>query len=290
MKTRFVIPNNVLFILLFFFVTFFIGCSNEELFSIGHSNRILNFNSHIELMNIENGLQSAFEKKQFKEAAERFSSRLILNEDNTFALLEGATAAELNISNNLFELFHSVIIYWNTHPASLIIKSDKQLTRTKGNNPESSSTLGGNLLCDIAASAIYYTIVSNGWDLTANLFHMWYFDNRSSAYSLTEQEWTPISIYSNGCVGADFCNDAFEYDETTYYQNEISFYGSSSDLRYSLGSSIVSFNSNGQSVGLLDFYNFNSGDLSFVDANLISVIHCVGNNGGFAINYGIVNH
>ncbi|HPX99706.1 MAG TPA: hypothetical protein PK938_07590, partial [Bacteroidaceae bacterium] len=133
---------------------FVTSCSNDDFFSMDYDNPNLSFKSFISVNDIKTGPSTTFEKEQFKEAAYRFSCRLFFEKDNTISLIEGTTADELKISANLFELFNEVIDLWNENPTALIIKKNKA-PRTKGGDPESTSTRGGNVFYDLAATSIY---------------------------------------------------------------------------------------------------------------------------------------
>ncbi len=287
MKKETLLHNLVLSFIMIVVLTFSSSCSNDDFFSMDYDNPNQSFATYISLGNIKSGSLTAFQKEQFKEAAHRFSCRLVFEKDNTISLIEGTTAQDLKISNNLFELFNEVIDLWNEKPTTLIIKK-ANIPMTKGGDPESTTTRGGNVFCDIAANTIYNIIVSNGWTLTAKLFHMWYFDNRCSTYTLTYQEWTPIATYSNNNVGTNYQNNSFTYEGYTYYQKSLSFYNASNDLRFALGTSTISIDYNGYAVGLSDFYDFNAGDRSFINETLVSIIRNIGDEGGFPIKYGIV--
>lgn len=53
--------------------------------------------------------KSLVEREQFKEATDRFSSKLSYNEDGTVSLLDNTTPQDLQISPELFEMFNEVI-------------------------------------------------------------------------------------------------------------------------------------------------------------------------------------
>ena len=264
-----------------------ISCSNNDIFSMDYDNLSNYSRSYIELPNINKQPLTVFEKEQFKEAAYRFSCRLMFEKDNSISLMEGTTANELKISAELFKLFNDVIDLWNENPTTLITKKGK-ISRTKGDDPESTSTRGGNLIYDIVATTIYNRIVSNGWIFTAKLFYMWYFDNNSNTYTLTEEEWLPIATYSKNSVDENFKNNPFTYQGSTYYQNIISFYDASDDLHFALGSSTITINDDGYAVGLYDYYDFNAGDPPLKDETIVFIIRTIGDKGGFPVKFGIV--
>ncbi len=224
---------------------------------------------------------TAFDVRQFKEAADRFSTKMVFREDNTIFLMEGATADDLKISEPLFAFFNDIVKYWNEHPAKFMGKGNK----TKG---LMTSTRGGNILCDIAASEIYSITYILGWRFSAKLFQMWYFDNRTNDYFLTDREWSPVAKYSKNIVGQNFRNDSFTFENSTYYQNGVSFYQAPNDLKLALGSSTVVFDESGNAVGLSDFYDFNAGNRDYLYEALVTFIRWIGDDGGYAVKYGIV--
>lgn len=281
MKRRTSLYKLTLSVVMACFLGFAASCSNDDYLPIDSEDQNLLSDSFIGIENIEVGPKSAFETKQFKEAADRFSKRLMFKKDNTISLMDGTTADNLNISESLFELFNGVVRYWNEHPVNFIGRNNQLLIST--------DTRGGNILCDVAASEIYSITAVFGWKLTAKLFRMWYFDNRSSEYTLTDQEWTPVAGYSNSVIGQNYQNNPFMIDETTYYQNGVSFYNSSSyDLKFALGNCTVYFDGNGNAVGLSDFYDFNAGDRGTINETLMAIIRWIGDDGGYPISFGVV--
>ncbi len=262
------------------------GCSNDDFLFMNYYPDESYFQQYIEINNIESGPKSKFERQQFINAAQRFSDKLTIKNNNTIHLTNKITSEDINISPQLFNIFCEVVDIWNENP-SVIMHKPSDMTRSKSNNPESTSTRGGNIICDAAATIIYNTTVNNGWTLTAKLFNMWYFENRSSLYTLSTDEWSPIASYSKNAVGNNYKDNAFIYNGQTYYRKELSFYNAGSDLKFSLGSSNISFNNNGSAVGLSDIYNFNAGDRSFINESITAVIRWIGNEGGFEIGYGI---
>lgn len=262
-------------------VFFTTSCSNDDYLSVDSETEELTFDTYIGLDDVKAGPYTAYEMDLFREAAGRYSSRLEFEQDNTVSLMEGTTAGYLNISENLFELFNGVIGYWNEHPATFIDRRNSLVGF-------STATRGGNILCDIAASEIYSITAIMGWKLTAKLFRLWYFDNRSSEYTLTDREWQPVASSANSIVGQNYRNNPFMVSESTYYQNSVSFYGASSDLKFALGSCTINFDADGYAVGLSDFYDFDAGNRGTVNETLMSIIRWIGDDGGFAVKYGIV--
>ncbi len=258
------------------------SCSNEDYLPIETDNDVeMPEESFIGLDNIEMGPSSTLDVQQFKEAADRFSTKMVLNADNTISLVDGTTADDLKISEPLFRFFNDVIKYWNEHPTKLMGKGNA----TKG---IMTATRGGNILCDVAASEIYSVTYFLGWRFTAKLFQMWYFDNRNSDYVLTDREWAPVARYSKSIVGQNYQNSPFQISDNTYYQNGVSFYQASYDLMFALGSSTVNFDESGNPVGLSDFYDFNAGGRDYLYETLVTIIRWIGDDGGFAVKYGIV--
>ena len=263
------------------------SCGNDDYLSM--DNLFINntFQSYIGLNNIKDGPKTKLEIMLFNEAAERFSSKVIIGKDNTARLIEGTNACNLNISPELFILFSEVLNSWNDNPVTLIRTQNKNMPRTKSGDPEPQETRGGTLIRDIAASQVYFITSSCGWTLTAKLFHMWYFDNRCSDYTLTNDEWTPIESYSNDNIGDDYKHNSFLYGGVRYYSQGISFYSSSNDLKYAIGDCNVSVDDNGYAVGMKDYYNFDESNRSAINEAIVSVLRWVGDDMGYVIKYGV---
>ncbi len=266
-------------------VLFAASCSNDDFFLMDFDDVENPGSPYIDVTDFHDGPKTALEKEQFKEATMRFSSRLIYGKDKTLYLIEGTTAEELNISESLFQLFKESVACWNENPTDIIFKPGK-VKRTKGQSPES-STRGGNFICDAAATAIYNYMTSSNWPLASNLFNMWYFDNRSSDYTLSQNEWSAVSSYADSIVGSNYQNNSFSSKHCTYYDNCVSFYGNNADLKYSLGSCSIYFNASGAPDGMYDVYDFNKGDRSFVSESLTTIIRWIGDDGGFVVKYGV---
>lgn len=247
------------------------------------------FQSYIGLTDIKNGPKTKLEIEMFNEAAERFSSRIIIEKDNTVKLIEGTNAYYLNISPELFFLFNEVLNSWNDNPVTLIRTKDKKMIRTKGGDPEPQETRGGTLIRDMAASEVYFITYACGWTLTAKLFHMWYYDNRCSDYTLTNDEWSPIEFYSNEKIGDDYKHNSFLYGGVRYYSKGISFYDASNDLKYAIGDGNISVDEDGNAVGMKDYYNFDESNRRAVNEAIVSVLRWVGDDMGYVIKHGVYN-
>ena len=65
-------------------------------------------------VDVKNGdAKSLVEREQFKEATDRFSSKLSYNEDGTVSLSDNTTSQDIQISPELFEMFNEVIDIYN---------------------------------------------------------------------------------------------------------------------------------------------------------------------------------
>jgi len=117
MKKGISLKRTFLFTVLFCFITF-VSCSNSSSISSNNIDDNKTFQTFIDV-NPNSETQTDLEKELFKEATDRFSSKLIVNEDGTMALIEGTTASELQISTELFELFNNVIDIYNKKPVPI---------------------------------------------------------------------------------------------------------------------------------------------------------------------------
>lgn len=117
MKKGISLKRTFLFTVLFCFITF-VSCSNSSSISSNNIDDNKTFQTFIDV-NPNSETLTDLEKELFKEATDRFSSKLIVNEDGTMALIEGTTASELQISTELFELFNNVIDIYNKKPTPI---------------------------------------------------------------------------------------------------------------------------------------------------------------------------
>ena len=117
MKKRIILKRASLFTVMFWFITL-VSCSNSSSISSNYIDDNKTFQTFIDV-NPNSETQTDLEKELFKEASDRFSSKLIVNEDGTMALIEGTTADNLQISPELFELFNNVIDIYNKKPVPI---------------------------------------------------------------------------------------------------------------------------------------------------------------------------
>ena len=117
MKKGICLKRTSLFTVMFCFITF-VNCSNRSSISSINIDNNKTFQTFIDV-NPNSEIQTDLEKELFKEASDRFSSKLIVNEDGTMALIEGTTADNLQISPELFELFNNVIDIYNEKPVPI---------------------------------------------------------------------------------------------------------------------------------------------------------------------------
>ena len=117
MKKGICLKRTSLFTVMFCFITF-VNCSNRSSISSINIDNNKTFQTFIDV-NPNSEIQTDLEKELFKEASDRFSSKLIVNEDGTMALIEGTTADNLQISPELFELFNNVIDIYNKKPVPI---------------------------------------------------------------------------------------------------------------------------------------------------------------------------
>ncbi len=116
---------------------------------------------------------------------------------------------------------------------------------------------------------------------------MWYFDNRSSVYTMSKNEWNAAAHYAQQSIGSSFqCNPVY-INGQIYYANQVSFYNASYDLAQSYGTATVYFNQYGQPVGFKDTYNFNQGNRGFPAEQATGIIRSIGSAGRYDIRYGI---
>lgn len=117
MKKGISLKRTFLFTVLFCFITF-VSCSNSSSISSNNIDDNKTFQTFIDV-NPNSETLTDLEKKLFKEATDRFSSKLIVNEDGTMTLIEGTTASDLQISTELFELFNNVLDIYNKKPTPI---------------------------------------------------------------------------------------------------------------------------------------------------------------------------
>ena len=117
MKKAIYLKRTSLFTALFCFITF-VSCSNSSSISSNNIDDNKTFHTFIDV-NPNSETQTDLEKELFKEATDRFSSKMIVNEDGTMTLIEGTTADDLQISPELFELFNNVLDIYNEKPTPI---------------------------------------------------------------------------------------------------------------------------------------------------------------------------
>ena len=117
MKKGIILIRATLFTVMCCFITF-VSCSNSSSISSNNIDDNKTFQTFIDV-NPNSETQTDLEKELFKEASDRFSSKLIVNEDGTMVLIDGTTADDLQISPELFELFNNVIDIYNKKPVPI---------------------------------------------------------------------------------------------------------------------------------------------------------------------------
>lgn len=117
MKKAIFLKRTSLFTALFCFITF-VSCSDSSSISSNNIDDNKTFQTFIDV-NPNSETLTDLEKELFKEATDRFSSKMIVNEDGTMTLIEGTTADDLQISPELFELFNNVLDIYNEKPTPI---------------------------------------------------------------------------------------------------------------------------------------------------------------------------
>lgn len=117
MKKGIILIRATLFTVMCCFITF-VSCSNSGSISSNNIDDNKTFQTFIDV-NPNSETQTDLEKELFKEASDRFSSKLIVNEDGIMVLIDGTTADDLQISPELFELFNNVIDIYNKKPVPI---------------------------------------------------------------------------------------------------------------------------------------------------------------------------
>ncbi len=95
-----------------------VSCSNSNSISPNNTDDNKTFQTYIDV-DPNSETRTDLEKELFKEATDRFSSKMIVNEDGTMTLIEGTTADDLQISPELFELFNNVLDIYNEKPTPI---------------------------------------------------------------------------------------------------------------------------------------------------------------------------
>lgn len=117
MKKAIFLKRTSLFTALFCFITF-VSCSDSSSISSNNIDDNKAFQTFIDV-NPNSETLTDLEKELFKEATDRFSSKMIVNEDGMMTLIEGTTADDLQISPELFELFNNVLDIYNEKPTPI---------------------------------------------------------------------------------------------------------------------------------------------------------------------------
>lgn len=117
MKKENILKRASLFTIVSCFITL-VSCSKSSSISSNNIDDNKTFQTFIDV-NPNSETLTDLEKELFKEATDRFSSKLTENENGTMALIEGTTADNLQISPELFELFNNVIDIYNEKPVPI---------------------------------------------------------------------------------------------------------------------------------------------------------------------------
>ena len=227
----------------------------------------------------------------YNEAKHRFVSHIKTSEDGS--LIMDKSAEDLRICSDLYDLFHMVYISLpNAKQLSvktLMTKSiiDDTLVFDDGFAldsllEEGTGTRGNRTAIDMVAQAIEGIALLHGWSSTANLWHMWYFDMRTSPYTLSASEWDAVKSGAE----AEFRR----HPEWGPGEHQINYANQSdSDLRYSYGTATANFDAYGNCIGFRDTYDMNwmRGQRRDWDELLTELLSYIDGDGGFTISYGI---
>ncbi len=227
---------------------------------------------------------------QFNEAKSRFLSAVTTIEGGYHII--DKSADEINICADLYDLFYiAYVALPNARVeinSSIISKSGEEYVDSLcvDDFPVDSlgptGTRGNNRIVDAIASSIETLTSSLGWDTTAKFWHMWYFDARENAYTLTEIEWLSVKSFAES-----------EYRNHPNWApgwHSISFsFQSDPDLHFTYGTASVYFNYEGSCVEFRDNYDMNflygrRDDLDELITRFLSYIG--GTEAGFEIHYG----
>ena len=231
----------------------------------------------LSIPNIEN--KTSFtpdEKRIMKQANDRMSHYLSWEGDKL--TLGDATATKLKIAPELYGYLYSIIDMYNENA----VESPVTLPITKEQDFDDNSVIED--IADIAAGQVRAYMFSQGWNTSAKLFGMWY-QGRDNSYHLTDSEWSAVSSHARQSVGSNFRKNPTNIGGHTYYQNQVSFYNASTDLKYSYGTATVTFDSVGSPVGFRDTYDFNSmpiGDRDLKSEGITRAVGIIGAAGGNA--------
>ena len=197
----------------------------------------------------------------FKEASQRMSDNIVFEKTQ---IRISKTAKELNIDQKLFDKWYYFIKLYNDGKIDIKKMPTGSLARLYSEDKlEGRGTRGGNILCDMAACSVHGALGTLGWRTSQSYFDMWYFDNRSSAYTMSFRQWQAASNYAIQFAGSNYQNNPTYINGELFYANQVSYYNADYDLAESYGTATVYFNQYGQPVGFKDTYDFNKGNRGF---------------------------
>ena len=132
-------------------------------------------------------------QESYDEAKNRFVSNIKTSEDGL--LITDKSAEDFRICSDLYDLFHlAYISFPNAKQLSIKALTTKSIINdtlifddgfaTDTLFEVGTGTRGNNIAIDRIAQAIEEIALLHGWNSTANFWHMWYFDTRTSPYTL----------------------------------------------------------------------------------------------------------
>lgn len=267
---------KTIFVALFTLSVFiFISCEKEEL---APEQSITVDNEYLSIDNLSSKTQfTKYENIILKKAKDRINKKIKYQNGNLS--LAHVTAKDLNMSEDIFGLFQTIVTFYNETPKKGKIK----LSKLKSSNTESE----GGVICDVIGDAIE---ACAGSDYEKECFRNYW--NGSGNQTLSKTRFDDIA--KNVDISKTSGWSQVVINGTVYYQCQASFYGNAT-YDYALGTCTMYYDASGKAVGMKDTYDFdpkNFGERSAEAEALTRTIDTLGGACGaqdYNIGYGIHN-
>jgi len=249
------------------------GCSQEDDWLES------SINQHEEYLTVSNfdskTVFSGQEKTVLKEAMNRVKWATYYGK-NGFVVTK--TASELNMDEGIYNVMKDIVLLANDQ--NLSIKP-----RLKPDNNEFGADVNP---CDLVQSQINDYLYSHpGGAFSSDCFNH-YWEGSATPLILTSDRFSDIRNYAAEYKATNIAT--FNSGGQTYYQGQVSFYGTPYEL--SFGTATITYNSQGQPVGIQDTYNFdarNDRDLqSEIKTEAVNIAGTLCGAHSYYISYGTI--
>ncbi|HOT14817.1 MAG TPA: hypothetical protein PK252_08660 [Bacteroidales bacterium] len=265
-----ILAFKTIFIILFICI-FFNSCDKEEIENESITVEYLSISN----LNTKSQLTKA-ESDILKKAKERINKSLKFQ--NGKLSLAHVTAKDLNMSEDIFNLFQTIVTFCNEAP-------HKKKVEVKSIKVKSASTENSGAVCDVIGDAIE---ACAGSDFEKECFRNYWDGKGDKTLSYT----IFIDIVKNVKISKTNNWIRVDINGKTYYQCQASFYDNSK-YDYALGTCTMYYDANGNAVGMKDTYDFNPENFGVRSSEAEVLTRTINTLGGacgaknYEISYGI---